>query len=590
MSDIAIRLNGLGKMYRLYRSPYGKLFDAFGIKRLMPWRKNYFQEFWSLRDINLEVHRGERLGIVGRNGAGKSTLLKLITHNLEPTEGNIHVAGKIQALMELGTGFHPEFTGRQNIHASLSYHGLSPAEIKKKEDEIVDFSELGDFIDQPVKIYSAGMYARLAFSTATSIKPDILIIDEILGAGDAYFATKCLDRMRTLTEDFGATVLFVSHDLGSVQQICDRAVWIDRGRLLADGSPGDIVKMYYADILEQDKIRLRTRNANSSKVQQLCSTKNQLDQENHEILFRLITQNGAPPQRSHPIRRLTMIINNTFKLSVEPGQPMDNDPSQTAYLLTDREFMNWSDVKTFLGGRVRCFENVGGQYIHAPFLFRLHRDIWSLGVGLELEIEHAVEAEENVVLDLWDGNQYLCLGTLTPKDSGWRIERFSAFSPKSPAENISPAPLDKWETVDAAFSSITPIDVNGLERTVISKGESFGFSILVDIRQPLLTCCLVAVVFDMKGNVVSVMKHHFEETLSPRTAHWRLMFPAPRLRQGEYVWSFDLVPHYDEMATEKMPFYCHWNRCVTIRIEEGYYGHVPLGIMDIGFEINYKLQ
>lgn len=586
MSDIALKLNGLGKMYRLYRSPYGKLFDAFGIKKLMPWRKNYFQEFWSLRDINLEVHRGERLGIVGRNGAGKSTLLKLITRNIEPTEGNIHIDGRIQALMELGTAFHPEFTGRQNIIASLSYHGLSHMEIKKKEDEIIDFSELGDFIDQPVKIYSAGMYARLAFSTATSIEPDILIIDEVLGAGDAYFATKCLDRMRTLTESFGATVLFVSHDLGSVQQICDRAVWIDRGRLLADGSPENIVKMYYADILEQDKVRLKTRNANSSKVQQLYSTKNQFLQENNELLFRLITQNGASPQHSHPIRRLTLIINKTIKLSVEPGQPMDNDPSQTAYLLTDREFMNWSGVKTFLGERVRCFENVGGQYIHAPFLFRLHHDILSLDFSLELEIEHAVEPKENVALELWNGNQYLRLGTLTPNGSAWKIERFSAFIPESPAENISPIHIDKWETMDAAFSSITPIDTNGLERTVISKGESFGFSILVNIWQPLLTCCLIAVVYDMKGNLVSIIKHHFEETLSPRTVHWRLMFPAPRLRQGDYVWSFDLVPHYDEMATEKMPFYCHWNRCVTIRIEEGYYGHVPLGIMDIGYEFN----
>ena len=217
MTELAIKIYNLGKMYKLYNNPADKVMDAFGVNHLLFWKKTYYQEFWALRGLDLEVKKGERLGIIGRNGAGKSTLLKIITGNVSPTEGTVEVKGRVQALMELGTGFHPEFTGRQNIRASLAYQGMSQSVISEKEEEIIDFSELEDFIDQPIKTYSAGMYARLAFSTATSVQPEILIIDEVLGAGDAYFAGKCVERMKKLTEQSGATVLFVSHDLGSVQ-------------------------------------------------------------------------------------------------------------------------------------------------------------------------------------------------------------------------------------------------------------------------------------------------------------------------------------------------------------------------------------
>jgi len=172
-------------------------------------------------------------------------------------------------LLELGTGFHPEFSGRENIQSYLAYQGLSPKEIEAREEEIIDFSELEEFIDQPLKAYSAGMYARLAFSTATVIEPEILIIDEILGAGDAYFSGKCVERMNRITNDSGATVLFVSHDLSSVQALCDRVIWVNRGRIKRDGEPLSVIKEYMALVRREEEIRLRARDLRVSKKQAL---------------------------------------------------------------------------------------------------------------------------------------------------------------------------------------------------------------------------------------------------------------------------------------------------------------------------------
>ena len=213
----AVEVHGLGKMYKLFDKQSDRIWDIFGLDKLRFWdREPKYREFWALRNVDLVVPKGERIGIIGRNGAGKSTLLKLIVGNLKPTEGSITVNGKIQALLQMGTGFHPEFTGVENIRAALAYAGMEPRKIRDSVDEIIEFSELEDYIHQPVKYYSAGMYSRLAFAVSTALEPDILIIDEVLGAGDAAFTSKCAERMKRLTQDSGATVLFVSHSMDSV--------------------------------------------------------------------------------------------------------------------------------------------------------------------------------------------------------------------------------------------------------------------------------------------------------------------------------------------------------------------------------------
>ena len=239
----AIRLRGVSKEYKLYPNVREQALDVLGLSALRFWRQPDFRVFRALDGIDLDIGVGERVGIVGRNGAGKTTLLKLITGNFAPTQGEVSIAGKVQALMATGIGFHSDFTGAENIRASLLYNGLSSTETDTAVDEIVDFCELGDFLYQPVKTYSLGMRARLQFACATAIKPDILIIDEVLGAGNSYFASRSMERMKSLTRR-GQTLLIVSHSSNQILQFSDRVIWLDKGQIVASGDPLHIVNMY----------------------------------------------------------------------------------------------------------------------------------------------------------------------------------------------------------------------------------------------------------------------------------------------------------------------------------------------------------
>jgi lipopolysaccharide transport system ATP-binding protein len=237
---VQIRLRNLGKAYQIYDRPQDRLkqFLARG-------RRRYFREFWALQGIDLEVRQGEVIGIIGRNGAGKSTLLQLLCGTLNPTQGEIEVQGRIAALLELGAGFNPEFSGRENVFLNAAILGLSQQEIEQRYPAIAEFAGIGDFIDQPVKTYSSGMFVRLAFAVATSVDPDILIIDEALSVGDGAFARKSFDRIMQLKER-GATILFCSHAMYHIDALCDRALWLERGQSRMLAETGQVTAAYNA--------------------------------------------------------------------------------------------------------------------------------------------------------------------------------------------------------------------------------------------------------------------------------------------------------------------------------------------------------
>lgn len=256
----AIRLQGVGKLYRVFSRPAETVLDAVGLGAVLRLRGIEPRMFWSLRGVDLEIQKGRRLGIIGRNGAGKSTLLKVISGAISASEGEVDVRGRVQALFEAGSGFHPEFTGYENIRAALTYQGLTNDEIERAASDIAEFTELEQFLAQPIKTYSLGMQARLAFAVATSARPDILIVDEVLGAGDAYFAAKSTERMQQLVQHSGATVIIVSHALDQIMRYCDECIWLDRGRVAMRGRTLDVVNAYERFIQALDERRMLLRN------------------------------------------------------------------------------------------------------------------------------------------------------------------------------------------------------------------------------------------------------------------------------------------------------------------------------------------
>jgi len=252
MSDPIIKVEGLGKKYIIShegKESYTSLRDVISrnTKKLIKTKEkanSSREEFWALKDLSFEIKRGEAVGIIGKNGAGKSTLLKILSRITEPSKGHIELNGRVASLLEVGTGFHPELTGRENIFLNGAILGMSRIEIKRKFDEIVDFSGVEKFLDTPVKRYSSGMYVRLAFAVAAHLEPEILIVDEVLAVGDAEFQKKCLGKMEDVSKGEGRTVLFVSHQMGTIAQLCQTSILLNAGQIVRKGDTKDIIDMY----------------------------------------------------------------------------------------------------------------------------------------------------------------------------------------------------------------------------------------------------------------------------------------------------------------------------------------------------------
>lgn len=243
--EIAIRVTNLSKTYQIYERPEDRLKQALypRLERMVGREsRNYFREFWALKDISFEVKVGETVGVIGRNGAGKSTLLQIICGTLHPSAGTVETIGRVAALLELGSGFNPEFTGRENVYLNAAILGLTPEEINAKFDDIAAFADIGDFVEQPVKSYSSGMIVRLAFAVIAHVDADILIIDEALAVGDSFFTQKCMRFLRDFMKT--GTVLFVSHDTGAVLNLCNRAIWLHEGAIVANGNPKRVTESY----------------------------------------------------------------------------------------------------------------------------------------------------------------------------------------------------------------------------------------------------------------------------------------------------------------------------------------------------------
>jgi ABC-type polysaccharide/polyol phosphate transport system ATPase subunit len=281
-NELAITVTNLSKVYKLYDNPVDRLKES-----IHPFRKKYSRDFYALKDVSFQVEKGSTLGIVGKNGSGKSTLLKIVTGVLTPTAGNLVISGKISALLELGAGFNPDLTGIENVYLNGTLHGFTRDAVAARLPEILAFADIGDFVHQPIKMYSSGMMVRLAFAAAINIDPDILIVDEALAVGDAKFQRKCYAKFENFKKT-GKTVLFVSHSSETIKQFCDRAILLDEGVMVAQGEPDAITKIYFKRLFGEDTARSAQEKEESDRNGRSETELNELQTKEKERLKELI--------------------------------------------------------------------------------------------------------------------------------------------------------------------------------------------------------------------------------------------------------------------------------------------------------------
>ena len=330
--DIAITVEGVSKRFEIYAHPRDQLKQFFfpRLSRMLGYvPRQYFREFWALQDITMEVRKGESYGIVGLNGSGKSTLLQIITGTLSPTLGRVTTQGRIAALLELGSGFNPDFTGRENVYMNGALLGFSRDQIDTKFEAIQSFADIGDHFDQPLATYSSGMQMRVAFAVATAFEPDILIIDEALAVGDAYFQQKCFHRIERF-KDGGGTLLFVSHDANTVKHLCDKAVLISHGKALSHGNPKTVIDLYQGLVAQKtdlgDRAIVVSQNKNTQPTESLAvnatwtkATTITTNKDAEMIDFKLLDGNGQ--QVAHIESEEDLIVQYRIRLHKDFERP-----------------------------------------------------------------------------------------------------------------------------------------------------------------------------------------------------------------------------------------------------------------------------
>lgn len=609
--EMAISVKNLSKMYKVYKNKKDKVLDLLNIKS--PFKEKNHDEFWALKDINLEIKKGEKLGIIGRNGAGKSTLLKIITGNITPTSGEVRLNGKVSALLELGTGFHPEFTGRENIYASLAYLGLSRKEAETQYQSIVEFSELEDFIDKPIKTYSAGMYTRLAFSVATSINPEILIIDEVLGAGDAYFLSKSIERMKKLTEG-GTTVLFVSHDINSVQKMCSRAVWIDNGKMIMNGDIISVSKEYMYSIRQQEELRLRAKNLKIKQKQLKFIESN--DSKNFTSHF--VVENGSPISK-HIISKISL-CRNEFKLhELNIGDAMDNDINRQVFLLVNNETINWGKSYKIDNRYARNFEDIGGIYEHAVFMINLpEEDYKEENPVFYVDIEYKDDSKEKVYIEIYDGEKYVRIGELDNEcDNKWKNKKLvipesvyvsnknileisiedegyrEEMKDSSPEieENISDEidrqQNDIYGSGEIIISSVKFYNELKHKGYVFTSGEKMTCRIGYQTKQHIIDPIFVVAIYKLDGTCITQAissKDNFILGKIKGKGYVDVVFDPLLIGKGDYIVSVAIFKQLDLYDPIEPQAYDLHDRRYQIKVEQPFGINVELG------EINHPIK
>lgn len=478
MSNVpVISATDLKKVYRLYTKPSYRFRDMFGILGDKP---GAYTEHAALDGVNISIQRGEKVAIIGRNGAGKSTFLKLVTGVIEPTSGRLDVTGKIHALLQIGTGFHPDFTGRENVYAYFAQLGVTGSDAVRRCAEVVDFSELEEYIDQPVKTYSTGMTVRLMFSTSTAITPDLLVLDEVLGVGDAYFAHKSYQRIRDLCDREGTTLLLVTHDIYSAVNLCGRAVWIDRGRVLMDGDSPDVVKGYEDSIRQQEENRLRIRQQDQLKLRRATASSHA-----EPVLIEVYANENRPQPSPVYFSRIDLLRDTdvvaSLPLTAEPQEAVDQSRLQ-------KEGTSWGEPTIWQDRPARAFLNYGSPFHKVAGVF-----------GLSLSDDDLLSGRFAVALEFWSalpcdlhlrcflGRSERSLGGLEPSMGEWVSQTIPMLGDSSGGDAVSTGQVNvsgRHGTGAIVVQEVTAALDSGVESYVFDHGRPANILIRYQINQP----------------------------------------------------------------------------------------------------------
>ena len=539
-------------MYKIFDSPVDSLLDALSLAQLRYWRPVRWREFWALRDIDLWVDRGERIGIIGRNGSGKTTLLKLLTGQAVATEGSVKVSGKVRPLMEPGAGFQPELTGYENIRASLAYLGLSLTEIAEREADIAEFTELGRFLQQPLKTYSLGMQARLAFATATAVPAEVLIIDEALGAGDAYFFGRSTERMSRLVEG-GATVILVSHALDQVTRFCERALWLDRGRIVYRGSSLEVVKAYQEYVHALEDRRLRARNV---KTWSGRYGPEELDLHADELLVVFTVGSGTGAYCD--VDAVGLRRDGKLEERLEVGGPQDTDFFQTPYVTLWGS--DWSAPRRTERGLCRRLECTAPEM---PKAGRVAFGLYLLADRgeYELEVSYRCHGTDAVAVDVWRNGASRVSANLPSTEGRWAVERLTlkalqasqaAEDTETLAEGDRRNKVRRWPGEGSvSIREIQLLGAQDREQAVFRVGSPMSLRVVYEARRggtfPILPA---ATLYRVDGILVS---NHVGETATVDLAEGerreaRLDLGPLNLGDGNYVWSIGLYRRLVDQA------------------------------------------
>jgi lipopolysaccharide transport system ATP-binding protein len=531
VSEVAIQATNLTKVYRLYTRPAYRFLDMFG---LLKERPGAFTEHTALGGINLEIRRGEKVAIIGRNGAGKSTFLKLVTNVIQPTAGSLRVVGDVHALLQIGTGFHPDFTGRENVHAYLAQLGISGAEAARRSDEAIAFAELEEYIDQPVKVYSTGMAMRLMFAASTAITPDLLVLDEVLGVGDAYFAQKSYERMREMCDRNASTLLLVTHDIYSATRMCNRVIWLERGSVAMDGGAAEVVKAYAESIRAQEEHRLRLK-----KQAQLA--KGTAEKASAGAL-RVLLEIHASSTRLQPCPvyfSRVGVLRDGQAIAEVPLRDAGVDPSQGSHLV--EEGSCWGEPLEWRGRLARPMLNYGSPFHKVAGAFTLPNDLLSGGSSVTVSLDYWSDEPCDLRVRCYRGGLVEDLGTLTTLAGEWQTYA-TPYTPSIEAhasDALIPSEAPFLQGSGAiVINDFALIDDAGAQTHTVRHGEAITFRIQYQIRKKGLREKAQVFIIVSRNNIERVCKFMTDQFCfdEPRAAAGviEMRLPKMMLGAGEY--------------------------------------------------------